>query len=148
MRTLVVGAGALGGIVAARLRASGAPVSIATRDEATAARLRSAGLRVSGVGGAVTAAVEEAGPVDGYRRRAPFDLVVLATKAQDAIDVAPALTALLAPGGTLLPIQNGGVAQLLGERLGPCVLGGLSNLGATMASPGVYEQRNAGHLLV
>jgi 2-dehydropantoate 2-reductase len=48
-----------------------------------------------------------------------------------------------------LPIQNGGVSQVLAEQLGGgCVLGGLSNLGATMASPGVYEQRNAGHLLV
>ena len=28
------------------------------------------------------------------------------------------------------------------------MLGGLSNLGATMHAPGVYEQRNAGHLLI
>jgi 2-dehydropantoate 2-reductase len=28
------------------------------------------------------------------------------------------------------------------------VLGGLSNLGATMTAPGLYEQRNAGHLLI
>ena len=28
------------------------------------------------------------------------------------------------------------------------MLGGLSNLGATMSAPGVYEQRNAGHLLM
>ena len=28
------------------------------------------------------------------------------------------------------------------------MLGGLSNLGATMVEPGVYEQRNAGHLLI
>jgi 2-dehydropantoate 2-reductase len=38
---------------------------------------------------------------------------------------------------------------MLSERLGGnVVLGGLSNLGATMLEPGVYEQRNAGHLLV
>jgi 2-dehydropantoate 2-reductase len=42
------------------------------------------------------------------------------------------LSGLLEPGGTLLPIQNGGVPQMLGDRLGECVLGGLSNLGATM----------------
>ena len=28
------------------------------------------------------------------------------------------------------------------------MLGGLSNLGATMIKPGIYEQRNAGHLLI
>ena len=58
------------------------------------------------------------------------------------------MSGLLEPGGTLLPIQNGGVPQMLGDRLGECVLGGLSNLGATMTEPGIYEQRNAGHLLI
>ncbi len=63
--------------------------------------------------------------------------------------MAPRLSGLLGPGGTLLPIQNGWVAQALADRLGDdCVLGGLSNLGATMTAPGVYEQRNAGHLLI
>jgi 2-dehydropantoate 2-reductase len=148
MRTLVVGVGALGGIVAARLRAGGgARVWLATRDAASADRLKAAGLRVTGVGGDVAVEAPDAAPLDGYRER-EFDLVVLATKAQDAIEVAPRLPALLRPGGTLLPIQNGGVPQLLSERLGECVLGGLSNLGATMAAPGAYEQRNAGHLLV
>jgi 2-dehydropantoate 2-reductase len=34
---------------------------------------------------------------------------------------------------------------MLASRLGDeCVLGGLSNLGATMVRPGIYEQRNAG----
>jgi 2-dehydropantoate 2-reductase len=64
-----------------------------------------------------------------------FDLMVLATKAQDAIDVAPSLVWLLAPGGTLLPVQNGGVPKMLASRLGDgCALGGLSNLGATMVA--------------
>jgi 2-dehydropantoate 2-reductase len=56
---------------------------------------------------------------------------------------------LLAPGGILLPIQNGGVARMLADRLGEDkVLGGFSNLGATMVQPGIYEQKNAGHLLI
>lgn len=37
---------------------------------------------------------------------------------------------------------------MLAERLVSCVVGGLSNLGATMGVPGIYEQRNAGHLLI
>jgi 2-dehydropantoate 2-reductase len=148
MRTLVVGAGALGGVVATRLRAAGVPVALATRDAASAERLRASGLRVSGVGGAASADDVEVAPLVAWAEDGRFDLVVLATKAGDAIDAAPVAAGALAPGGILLPIQNGGVAQLLGDRLGPCVLGGLSNLGATMASPGVVEQRNAGHLLV
>ena len=149
MKTLIVGVGALGGLIAARLRASGPPVWLATRNAESAARLKASGLRLTGVGGAVSVEVAEVAPVDEYRAGDAFDLIVLATKAHDAIEVAPRLTRLLAPGGTLLPIQNGGVAQTLADQLGDDrVLGGLSNLGATMAAPGVYEQRNAGHLLV
>jgi 2-dehydropantoate 2-reductase len=149
MRTLIVGVGALGGVVAARLRASGSPVWLATRNAESAARLTASGLRVTGVGGAVSIDAVDVAPVDQYGARDPFDLIVLATKAHDAMEVAPRLSGLLGPRGTLLPIQNGGVAQSLAERLGgDRVLGGLSNLGATMTAPGVYEQRNAGHLLV
>jgi 2-dehydropantoate 2-reductase len=56
---------------------------------------------------------------------------------------------LLAPEGVILPIQNGGVSRALADRLGEDkILGGFSNLGATMVEPGVYEQKNAGHLLI
>ncbi len=136
--------------MAARLRGAGAPVWLATRTAESAARLKASGLRVTGVGGSLSVEVTDVvAPVDEYRDRAPFDLVVVATKAHDAIEVAPVLSERLGPGGTLLPIQNGGVAQVLADRLGnDRVLGGLSNLGATMTAPGEYEQRNGGHLLV
>jgi 2-dehydropantoate 2-reductase len=145
---LIIGVGALGGVIAARLRAAGERVWLATRDQDSAARLRASGLRVTGVGGDAAVEIADVAPVEAYAAGEGFDLVVLATKAQDAIAVAPAAVRLIGPGGTLLPIQNGGVAQALADQLGGCVLGGLSNLGATMTAPGVYEQRNAGHLLV
>ena len=62
--------------------------------------------------------------------------------------LAPALRPLLAGDGVIVPIQNGGVAPPLATVLGAFVLGGLSNLGATMHAPGRYQQRNDGHLLV
>jgi 2-dehydropantoate 2-reductase len=149
MRTLVVGAGALGGLVAARLHASGRRVSIGTKDAESASRLRASGLRVSGVGGEALIGSPDVAPLDAWRGAGAFDLVLLATKAHDAIRVAPVLTGLLAPGGFLLPIQNGDVARMIADQVGEgLVLGGLSNLGATMTAPGSYEQRNAGHLLV
>ena len=92
--------------------------------------------------------VNRVAPLSDYAGQS-FDLVLLATKAQAAIELAPKLIPLLASGGTLLPIQNGSVPQLLAEQVGEeYVLGGLSNLGATMIAHGVYEQRNAGHILI
>ena len=150
MRTLIVGVGALGGVIGARLLNAGATVFLATRDEAAAHRLRTSGLRVNGVGGDIAVPrLTTVAPIDTYRAGAPFDLVLLATKAQDAVDLAPGLVDLLSDTGVLLPIQNGAMSRLLDERVpGGRVLAGLSNLGATMVSPGVYEQRNAGHLLI
>lgn len=149
MTTLVVGSGALGGLIAARLHAAGVPVSLATRTAESAERIRSSGLHVTGIGGSFSVDAPPVAALDEYAPDGHYDLIVLATKAQDAIDVAPRLTSLLSADGTLLPIQNGAVPRLLGERLGGGrVLGGLSNLGASMHSPGMYEQRNAGHLLI
>lgn len=148
MKTLIVGIGALGGLIAARCRAAGLPVWLATRDTEQADKLRASGLRLTGMGGAVAVQATAIAPLDAYGADDKFELVLLATKAHDAIEAAPRLSLLLGPNATLLPIQNGGVPQMLGERLGSCVLGGLSNLGATMEEPGIYEQRNAGHLLI
>jgi len=149
MRTLIVGAGALGGLVAARLQAAGAPVHLAVRDRASAEKLSARGLAVSGVGGSVRVEAPHVAPLDSYPSGIAFDLVILATKAHQATELAPTVVPWLAPEGTLLPIQNGAVSELLADRLGTDrVLGGISNLGATMHAPGVYEQRNAGHLLV
>jgi 2-dehydropantoate 2-reductase len=148
MRILIVGIGALGGTIATRALRAGVKVCLATRTEASAKILRS-GLKVSGVGGEASAVPPRVAVIEDYEPRQKFDLIVLATKAHDALESAPALTHLLTPRGILLPIQNGAVAPMLAERLGSGrVIGGLANLGATMVEPGVYEQRNAGHLLI
>jgi len=149
MRALIVGVGAVGGVVATRALCARIPVCLATRTKDAAARLRASGLSVAGVGGDAKCAPGEVAPLGEYRGGDRFDLILIATKAQDALDVAPSLLDLLLPRGTLLPIQNGAVSQVLAEKLGrDIVLGGLSNLGATMVEPGVYRQTNAGHLLI
>jgi 2-dehydropantoate 2-reductase len=148
-RILIVGLGALGGTLATRALCSGIPVDLAVRTAASAQALRLSGLRVFGVGGAASAISVPVAAIEEYRQAEPFDLIVLATKAREALEIAPFLQGLLAPEGTLLPLQNGGVSQVLDDQLGGgVVLGGLSNLGATLSAPGVYEQRNDGHLLV
>jgi 2-dehydropantoate 2-reductase len=146
---LIVGIGALGGTIAARAIRAGLPVRLAARNTDSAEALRRSGLRVSGIGGEARADAIDVAPVEAYGRGDRFDLILLATKAQDALEVAPRVVGLLAPEGVILPIQNGGVSRVLADRLGEDkVLGGFSNLGATMLEPGVYEQKNAGHLVI
>src|SRR5438067_872833 len=114
MRTLIVGIGALGGTIATRAISAGMPVWLATRTTESAQALRSSGLRVFGIGGEATARRVEAAPLDHYSGE-KFELILLATKAHEALEIAPSLAKL---GGTLLCIQNGGVSQILAERLG------------------------------
>ena len=103
---LIVGIGALGGTIAARAIRAGLPVRLATRNTATAEALRRSGLRVSGIGGEVKAGAIEVAAVEDYGKGDRFDLIVLATKAQDALEVAPRVVDLLAPEGVLLPIHS------------------------------------------
>jgi 2-dehydropantoate 2-reductase len=149
MQILIVGIGALGGTIAARAIRAGLPVRLAASNTDSAEALRRSGLRVSGIGGEVRADVIDIATVEDYGNGDQFDLILLATKAQDTLEVAPRVVRLLAPGGVMLPIQNGGVARGLADGLGENrILGGFSNLGATMVEPGVYEQKNAGHLVI
>jgi glutamyl-tRNA reductase len=67
MKTLIVGIGALGGLIAARLRAAGLPVWLATRDAEQADKLRASGLRVTGMGGAATVQTTTIAPFGGLR---------------------------------------------------------------------------------
>src|SRR4051812_16472439 len=139
MQILIVGIGALGGTIAARAIRTGLPVRLAARNTDSAEALRRSGLRVSGIGGEVKAdAIDVAAIEDYYGEGDQFDLILLATKAQDTLEIAPRILRLLAPEGAILPIQNGGVARVLADRLGEDkILGGFSNLGATMVEPGV-----------
>ncbi len=149
MQTLIVGVGALGGTIAARAVRAGLPVRLAARNTDSAAALRRSGLRLTGTGGEVRTDAIDVAAIEDYEKGGRFDLILLATKAQDALEVAPHVISLLAPGGVILPIQNGGVARVLADGLGEDkILGGFSNLGATMVEPGVYEQKNAGHLVI
>jgi 2-dehydropantoate 2-reductase len=149
LQILIVGIGALGGTIAARAIRAGLPVRLAARNTDSAEALRRAGLRLSGIGGEVRADAIDVASVEDYGEGDQFDLILLATKAQDALEIASRVVGLLAPQGVILPIQNGGVARMLADRVGEDkVLGGFSNLGATMVEPGVYEQKNAGHLLI
>ncbi|HZX64468.1 MAG TPA: 2-dehydropantoate 2-reductase N-terminal domain-containing protein, partial [Myxococcales bacterium] len=66
MRTLIVGLGALGGTIATRAIAAGIPVWLATRDEASARKLRAKGLHVSGVGGEAAATSARIAPIESY----------------------------------------------------------------------------------
>lgn len=104
MRICVVGAGAIGGVIAARLAGVGeADVSVLARG-ATLAAIRDRGLRVSSAGGTITATVAAS---DDAALLGEQDLVIVAVKAQSMAGVAESVRGLLGPGTAVLSTLNG-----------------------------------------
>jgi 2-dehydropantoate 2-reductase len=107
MKICVFGAGAIGGVVAARLGAAagrGDSISVLARGAQLAA-IRDGGLRlVDGEGTHVALGLEAS---DDPAALGPQDLVVVALKGHQLPAAAPAIAALLGPGARAVMILNG-----------------------------------------
>ena len=102
-RVCVVGAGAVGGMIGARLAAAGTATSALARGE-TLKALRRNGWRLIEHDG------EIAGPVlasDDPAELGPHDVVVVAVKAHSLPELAPRLGPLVGPGTVVVPAMNG-----------------------------------------
>ena len=102
-RTLLVGPGAIGGFVAARLTESGWPVWVLARQQ-TLAALRAGPLRLvdDGAEREVYLAVMEGAPEPGS-----VDLALVCVKSFDTEDAGRVIAPALAPGAVVLSLQNG-----------------------------------------
>jgi 2-dehydropantoate 2-reductase len=103
MRIAVIGVGAIGGLLAAKLAQAGEEVSVVARGAHLAA-IRDNGLRL----------IEATGEIVAHPRACervadlgPQDCVVLAVKAHQVADIAAQVPSALAPEGVILTAQNG-----------------------------------------
>jgi 2-dehydropantoate 2-reductase len=103
MQVCVLGAGAVGGFIGARLAAAGVETSALARG-ATLAALRSHGWRVKTGEEGVTAPVRASADPSEL---GPQDAVILAVKAQSAASAAAAIGPLLGPATMVLSAMNG-----------------------------------------
>jgi 2-dehydropantoate 2-reductase len=104
MKVCIVGAGAIGGFIGARLAAGGRAQVSAVARGATLAALQQHGWRLETAAGLVQA------PVQASARAADLgvqDLVVIAVKGPALAQVAQAIAPLLGPGTVVMPAMNG-----------------------------------------
>lgn len=113
MKICVVGAGAIGGWVAARLALAGNDVSVLTRGE-TLSSIETEGLLVTEQGETCSVAVAAAPDPAGLGRQ---DVVVIALKAPALLQIASSLRPLIAPETLIVPMLNGVPWWFLAEPL-------------------------------
>lgn len=147
IKIAVIGAGAIGGVIAAFIAKAAYDVEVACKYEDLACKIRARGLHIFGVKGdhrISMPAVAKISELSG-----PKDIVLLAVKANDMLDAARELLPFLKATSMVVSMQNGlcedALAQVFGrERTIGCVIG----WGATMHSPGEIEITSRGEFVI
>ena len=136
LRFLIVGAGAVGGLIAARLTGAGYDVTVLALPR-SAARLREGGLRIaSGDGTRVLrpAVVTAAELTSGY------DAIVLAVKSGDLDAVMADIEPAVQPPAVIVPFLNGMAhVEPLTGRFGSAVLGGVLRIATQLQDDGTIR---------
>ncbi|MDO9398369.1 MAG: 2-dehydropantoate 2-reductase [Herbiconiux sp.] len=142
MRIAVIGAGAVGGVIAALADRAGHEVTVTARGEHLAV-IRGRGLQLSGRWGEHLARPYAAELLDATAPRP--DLALLCVKAQDASS-ALAANATALEGVPLVVVQNGlGGAEAAAAQLpGTPVIGGLALFAASYLEPGQVSVTTGG----
>ena len=139
MKIAVIGAGGVGGTFGAALAQSGADVWFLARGAHLRA-MREHGLRV--IGGRGDTHVVPAQATDDPAVIGPVDFVLFCVKLWDVESAGEAIRPLIGPGTAVIPLQNGiDAADRLIPILGHgAVMGGVAQVSATIAEPGVIRQ--------
>jgi 2-dehydropantoate 2-reductase len=139
MRVAVIGAGGVGGAFGAALAQAGADVTFVARGAHLAA-MRDKGLRVEGGRGETV--VSPARATDDPATIGPVDFVLFCVKLWDVENAGAAIKPLIGPTTAVIPLQNGvDAAERLIPILGaPAMMGGVAQISATIAEPGVIRQ--------
>jgi 2-dehydropantoate 2-reductase len=139
MRIAVIGAGGVGGAFGGALAKAGADVTFVARGAHLQA-MRKNGLRIEGGRGETI--VSPAQATDDPATIGPVDFVLFCVKLWDVESAGEAIKPLVGPTTAVIPLQNGIDSS---ERLIPilgaqAVMGGVAQISATIAEPGVVRQ--------
>jgi 2-dehydropantoate 2-reductase len=142
MHFLVIGAGAMGCLFAARLKRAGLEVSLYEKIPERARRIRERGIQVEGVSGAFEVEV----PVVSRKPEPGPDAVLLCVKSYDTEEASNTIAPWLKQETLVLTLQNGlGNLEILERVFGrESVLGGVTSEGATVLDHGRIRHAGMG----
>jgi 2-dehydropantoate 2-reductase len=147
VKLAVMGAGAIGGYVGARLAAAGADVTFIARGRHLGA-MRQAGLLVRSPLGDVR--VDARTATDDPAAVGEVDVVLLATKLYDVESAAAAILPLVGAGTAVVCLQNGvDATEIAARRYGRGrVAGGVVLINAEITAPGIIRHNALNRLTV
>jgi len=151
VRVGILGCGALGGVMAARLADSpGVELEVYNSNPQIAQAVQERGLVLRDRGRRTTRRVRLlTGPWDRARTEPPLDLAILAAKSVGLVEAARRILPALREDGVFVTTQNGLVALDLAVALGPQrVVAGAVLWGASMDAPGVYRTTAHGPFVI
>ncbi len=144
-RFLVVGLGALGGVVAHALCAADCDVTVLVRRPEVERIVNASGLRELRSGVLVKPRVV----CDGLGQMAPYDYVVLATQPTDVEAVVTGLSSVFATGTQAVCLQNGLCEERVAAQVGTKnVIGAVIAFGAKSHGAGVCEHVPGGGVVL
>jgi 2-dehydropantoate 2-reductase len=141
MRIIVYGAGAVGGVIGARLAAAGHPVVLIARGAHLAA-IKDNGLRVLTPDSDETHRLDAVADPSEVEWR-PEDLVLLAMKSMDTVPALRALAGRVRPGTAVVCVQNGVANEPAALRAFRDVYGVCVMFPATHLTPGVVAAHSS-----
>ena len=146
MQVTIVGAGAIGGTVAAGMTRAGHEVTIVDRESAHIEAVKRSGLRMTGFGGEFRVLLRALHP---HEIRHLPGAVFLAVKSQHTTDAMKFLAPLLDDEAYVLSLQNGLNFRLIAGRIGEDrTLGAMVSVGADYQEPGHIKRGSDGWFAV
>jgi 2-dehydropantoate 2-reductase len=146
-RICIIGAGAIGGVLAGVLTREGFQIHLLVRNKELAEKITRSGIRVQGECGTFTIPVPAVARADELT--GTIDYILIATKADDLIDAAREILPLVGKQTKVVSLQNGICEELLADIVGEertigCVIG----FGSTLKAPGEVDMTSGGEIII
>ncbi|MCF8380445.1 MAG: ketopantoate reductase family protein [Bacteroidales bacterium] len=146
-KILIVGAGAVGGIISVILTKNGFAPDVIVKYPELKLKAKKHGLELKGFCGTIVQKVQALLPSDMLEEK--YDIVFMAVKATDLVSATKSILQHLNEDSLVVSLQNGicedELAAIVGkERTVGCVTG----WGATMLEPGKYDMTSGGEFII
>ena len=146
MRTIIIGAGPIGGIIGGRLARAGSDITLVDIDREHVSAIRQSGLQVDVPDGAFNVRLPIVFPAEIEGR---YDLAFIAVRSNYTPDALATAVPHITADGLLVSLQNGLNPPLLEEKVGPDrTIGVAIRMGCMRPAPGRVFTATRGHLYV